>query len=57
MDLIEKVRQKLLGEIIQPLEAMSMEGKVAFAGLSLQSVPTRDVHAGYAGQVQTKMPV
>ena len=40
MELIEKMRQNFPGEIIQHLEAIRMEGKIAFAGLSLVKYTT-----------------
>lgn len=40
--LIEKMRQQFPGEVIQHLEAMRMEGKIAFAGLSLVKFTTEE---------------
>ena len=40
MELIEKMRQNFPGEVIQHLEAIRMEGKIAFAGLSLVKYTT-----------------
>lgn len=41
-NLIEKMRQSFPGEVIQHLEALRMNGKVAFAGLSLVKFTTEE---------------
>ena len=42
MELIEKMRQNFPGEVIQHLEAIRMEGNIAFAGLSLVKYTTEE---------------
>ncbi len=42
LDLIEKMRDALSPEVLQHLEAIKMEGKIAFAGLSLVKFTTKE---------------